>query len=200
MKKLVVGIVALLSLSAFAQNGTKKIAQIKERGTDRTLVYTQDGKNLIFTVKDGSFSEDIKTLKYQISAKTLELAGDNDTYKFEFLSKMKNASSDAYHWCWTVKNPSRGEFPDFTYAPAGYGAILFGVGLVVTVPLCAVVPGVPFILGAILSPIDGVITVADNLFDADAVAARKFSRLLKGKNKTASKDVFNSIVHQISAL
>jgi hypothetical protein len=66
--------------------------------------------------------------------------------------------------------------------------------------LCAVGPGVPFILGVLAAPIDGMITVGDALLDSEIIAARKYSKLLRGKDSKASPKVFNDLVEKISAL
>jgi hypothetical protein len=74
------------------------------------------------------------------------------------------------------------------------------VGMIPTMALCATAPGVPFLVGVIAAPIEGIIGLGDRIFDADTVAARKFSALLRGHTKKASPKVFSSLVRQITKL
>jgi hypothetical protein len=186
-------IIALTLFNLFVINGfaSTEIAKVVEKNSTRSLIYSQEGNQLVFTLANGTLVNEIKRLTFDATSTSLRIEGDNDVYNFDFFKSMTRASGKAYKWCWAQ---------DLELVPAMYGLPFFLVGAIPTMSLCAVGPGVPFILGVIAAPIDGVISLGDRIFDADTIAARKFSALLRGNNKKASPKVFSSLVRQISKL
>ena len=170
------------------------LGTIKERNSIRSLTYQLDGEDLVFKVTNMGVTKELKRLELDVSGNLLTLAGDNDVYTFEFLKKMSSATRNSYEWCW-FENPQLDNI-----APAYLGVVVLGVGALGSMTLCAVTPGVPFLLGVLVSPFDGLISIGDRVFDVDAIAARKFNRMLKGENPRVSTKVFNSLVNQISNL
>lgn len=168
------------------------LGTIKERNSIRSLTYQLDGEDLVFKVTNMGVTKELKRLELDVSGNLLTLAGDNDVYTFEFLKKMSSATRNSYEWCW--------EIPSNDMRRAALGVYIFGFGALGSVTLCAVTPAVPFLLGVLVSPFDGLISIGDRVFDVDAIAARKFNRMLKGKNPRVSTKVFNSLVSQISNL
>jgi hypothetical protein len=198
MKNIFCAIFLMFSVTVFAQT---QFAQISERGSSRTLTYFQENNDLVFIFKDGQLEKEIKRLHFESTSNTLRIEGDQDVYNFELLRNMTEASGSAYQWCWKNKGQSSDGYADFDHtinAAKGFWFLLFP-GLA-TVSLCAVGPAVPFIVGVLAAPIDGAITLSDRIVDPDAIAVRKFSKLLRGKNKKASKLVFESLINQISEL
>ncbi len=187
---------ALLSLFTVSTFASTEIANIKERNSNRSLKYSQEGDQLIFTLVNGVQEKEIKRLTVNATSASLSIAGDKDVYNFEFLKTMTEASGKSYKWCWTAEF----DVDPLTLVPAISGLPFLLVGMIPTVALCATAPGVPFLVGVIAAPIDGVISLGDRIFDADAIAARKFSALLRGNSKKASTKVFRSLVRQISEL
>jgi hypothetical protein len=73
-------------------------------------------------------------------------------------------------------------------APAVNGGVVMACG------------GGVLILGVPGVPVDAIITGTDRVVDKDAIAARRFSDLINGKSKKASKKVFSSLIKQIQKL
>jgi hypothetical protein len=197
MKKLLIGLLALSSISAFA--ATNEISRVSERNSNRELVYSQNETTLIFSLKQNGIEREIKRLDFDINNNELTINGDSNRYQFNFLKKMTRASGKAYKWCWTDSSVHQ-EGGGSLLVPATSGAFIAIVGAIPTMALCAVGPGVPFILGVLAAPIDGMITAGDALLDSEVIAARKFSKLLRAKGSKASPKVFNDLVKKISDL
>lgn len=195
MKKKLIMISMLLSISLPIFASTK-IAVIKERSSSRSLIYSIDGDQLIFKLLNEGKEEEIKRLSLSNDSQSVQLRGDQNIYQFEIFKSMKEASKKSYDWCWKP-NP---KMPYDMPTVAGVAIMSLGTALVPMAALCASLPGTPYILGLLLAPIDGIISLGDRLFDKDAIAARKFKSLLKAKNKKASKKVFNSLIEQLKKL
>lgn len=196
MKNLLLAFGLLTSLTAFAGVdlvGTK-MGTIKERKSSSEIIYTRDGKDLYFYLSEQGDNTLLKKITIKRTASEVTIAGDELQYRFNILGTALDASADAYEWCWVPYSGSNDAFKDF--APAAGGVLFFEVA----VPLCAVVPGIPALVGIILSPIDGIITAVTALTNADVVAVRKFSKLIRGKNVSARKNVFDSLINQINEI
>ena len=187
---------------AYAQQGVVEqnqvIGHIRERNSDRELIYTRSDSSITFTLKQGESEQELKKLDLALAGTDLALSVDGEHYRFEFLHEMKNASGKAYEWCWVS-----GEVPialggdPLEVVPAISGLIPFAP---ISLALCAVVPGVPYLVGVLAAPIDGAITAEHALFDSDVVAARKFSKLMRGQDTQASPKVFAELLKKISEL
>lgn len=196
-RAIVITFLSLFTLNTFAAT---EIASVSERNSNRSLSYSRKDNELIFTLVNGTQEKEIKRLTFNATTASLQIAGDQDVYTFDFLENMTRTSGKAYKWCWTkaYKDRAFGESIWLTPATSGYSILVFGA--IPTMALCATAPGVPFILGILAAPVDGLISLGDRIFDADTVAARRFSKLLRGKNRKASRAVFSSLVQQISEL
>ena len=188
MKKIIAGILILaFSAQSFAFT---EIASIKERNSQRVLLYGHDENSLVFKIKTGDLEQTIKKLDIERTESGLiSLRSRNANYHFEMIQGLTEASRKAYRWCY-----------DFDNGVHQLGLIALGAGALVTLSLCAILPGTPFLLGVALLPVDGAITLADKTLDPDYIAAQKFQKLISGKNKKASPKVFRSLVDQIKRL
>lgn len=192
---LVLSILCCFSLSAFSAT---ELARIEERTSPRTLIYAKDGDHLLFSVSDGIEVKEIKRLTYHSTSDSVQISGDQDVYHFEFLKTMTNATASAYDWCWSP-HPSANQ-PSIDYMPALSGTNFAMIGVIGSLTLCATVPGVPFLVGVIAAPVDGVLTLGDRLLDRESIAARKFAALLRGETSIASHRVFKTLIQKISEL
>lgn len=186
-KVLSVVLILLSTVSAFAQSD---IAKIKERGSNREIVYSRTSTEMIFTLKQGDFKSILKTLKVESDSNSLTITGSRDNYEFEILSASKDLSARSYQWCWSPADKNE-NFPRVVHS---------FVFIPVAATLCAIVPGVPFLVGILLTPADGLITLADANLSKEALASRKFAKLFKGKDGTASSQVFDELLAEISEL
>src|SRR5690606_12059199 len=99
------------------------------------------------------------------------------TYRFDAVKRLSNASVDAYNWCWTDEPLRSGEYMPYSY----YGVYFFGVGVAASMTLCATLPGVPAVIAALITPVDGFITLGSIIKAAaspETIAARKFKKLI----------------------
>ncbi len=196
MKKLLVGLLALGSISSFAMQSS-----ISEKGTNRKLIYSQVENEIVLKLSDSNGLKELKRLRISNSDDEVSLIGDIDTYSFQVFKASKDITSAGYDWCFTNKiNMYELEDPMERWFAAQAEPAFASILTPASLPLCATLPAVPVIAGALLFPIDALITLGDKLFDVDAIAARKFSKLVRGKNKKASKKVFRSIIQQIKKL
>ena len=155
---------------------------------------------MIFTLNDGNTAQIIKRLTIKESQNSLDIVGDNDVYTFDYVQKAFKATFKAYSWCWTSQGLS-------TKPPAYWGLLAFGVGVIPSLVLCATAPSVPLIFEVLGAPVDGVISlghhsvnVTKKLSSKKVKAANKLRKLVRGKDKKASKKVFESILKQVKAL
>ena len=203
MKKILTGFMLLISMVSFAQT---QFAEIIEKGSNRKITYMQDqdSNQLIFTLHVGEVKEVLNKLKYSFEysadENTLELAGDQNVYSFNFFKRMKDVAEKMYY--------GNCEY----YLGLIAGGTTFGglIGMVAMntwlgLPIAggaAVLAcgGAPIALGVLGLPIEAVIGVGDKILDKDARAARKFSKLVRGKSNKASTKVFKSLIEQIKKL
>lgn len=190
MKNFLFSLLVLSSVSVFGQT---EIGRLKERGGNQELIHLRTSDSIIFKLKIHGHEEEIKVLDIVKSRNNLTVHG-NRVYNFELTRSLFKASGNAYKWCWSSET-------DLAQAGDGLSAATSSGPLVIVVgPLCATVPAVPALLGAIVSPIDGVFTVANRVLDRETIVARKFAKLLSGKNGKASTKVFNNLVSEIEKL
>ena len=198
MKTVLLLAILTISSSAFASD---EVSRIQERGSQRVLTYSRDNNNLIFALDNGYNIKEIKRLNVNIINNVLEILGDADVYHLNIFYSLGVAAIGSYDWCFTDQRFNNNFESDFVRWLTGMRApAFFSLATPITFPLCVTLPGIPLILGAILIPVDGLIEFGDRLLDPDAVAARKFSKLLRGKNKKASRRVFESLIRQIKKL
>ncbi len=186
MKYLLIGMFMLGNFSAFA---FEKVGTIRENGSDRKIELYKENNNLKFTLSDNSQSTILNVLSIKLESDTREITVETDKnnfYTFNIMKKMNEASGATTEFCWEGDEPA-----------AEMGSILAPV---TTIPLCVVSHTAPYILGAILFPVDSALTVADRFFDPEVVAARKFKKLLNGKDMEASSNVFKSLIRQVKSL
>lgn len=183
-----------------------KIATLENRGSSEELIFSRSGEKgevMNFYLSQHGIMSLVKSVTVQSrAANELKLVGDKgDEYKFRMFKKLRDTSSDSYNWCWRTNDVTTSGGKKFEREgnefPPSAGFLFLAPA---TSVLCAVLPGTPFIAGILLSPVDGIVTVGDKIFDADAIASRKFSKFLRGNDMEVSDRVFESIVKQLSDL
>jgi hypothetical protein len=175
---------------------SQEIGNIKERGSSRSLIYSIDGDVMRFSLELYGVKRVIKELVIDVQEDEVELSGGKNIYHFEILKGLALTTGSAYKWCFTPLDPLRND-----HWLRGCGRPAFYPPLPpVTFALCTTLPAVPVLAGLILSPLDGTITFLNKAFNKKVIAARKFSKLLRGKNTKASRRVFKSLLKQIREL
>jgi hypothetical protein len=199
MKKILTGFMLLISMVSFAQT---QVAEIIEKGSNRKITYMQDqdSNQLIFTLHEGEVTEVLKKLKYSADGNTLELAGDQNVYSFNFFKRMKDVAEKMYY---NNCEYYLGLIASGTTSVGMIAMVAMNTGLGFPIAGGTAVlacGGAPIALGVLGLPIEAVIGVGDKILDKDARAARKFSKLVSGKGNEASTKVFISLIEQIKKL
>ena len=162
------------------------LSRVKERNSKRSIIYSVTDTEVVISLFSRGIIKELKALKIDKAAETIELRGAQ--YQFELTAILTEATAESYEWCF----PKNG---DATETPAFFLVIFTPVML----PLCAILPGLPFLTGVALSPIDGAITLISKL-GKEARAKRKFAQIMREKDVKTSHRVFDSMIEQIKAI
>ena len=155
MKKLIVGLMALSSLTAYANEGSL-VAKIENRKTNAEVRYYRNNNQVVLTHFEQGAETTLKTIEIKLSSNEIKIDGDNSTV-FPILRATTSATEDAYEWCFTPQEPVQRQPYDYYASPAG--GFYKGPLILITTPLCAVLPVIPSLVGAAMLPVDGVISV-----------------------------------------
>ena len=180
-------------MGACPNSGQKLLAAVSENGnTGREIIYCRQGNTLTFYLAEQGATNPLKSLSVRQTVDEIEIQSSKGTYKFDLFKSMTHATGKAYAWCWTAVGDQA--------PPAMYGVVLLGVGIVGSAVLCATVPAAPFLLGLAALPVDGVITVADSLFNVDRRAGHKLRNMIHGKSVKANANAFAQIIEKVKEL
>ena len=179
------------STAAF-DNEETLISIIQNRRTDQEVRYYRKNNNMVFKLYEQGQETILKEVTIEKSANEVRIRGKRD-FSFPILSSTFKASGEAYDWCFNTVS-----FDDSL--PAAYAGIYaLGVGIAATMSLCAVLPGMPAVLGIALLPVDGVVT-AIGLLSAEQRAERKFEKMIQGNSKKINDRAFKKLLAGIDNL
>lgn len=171
----------------FVRGSIISIAQ--NRKTKSSIILSKDEDKLHMYISEFGDVKEIKTVSIFAQASEVALKTEK-VYKFKFLKKMMSSSASAYQWCFTTK--------DISLLPEASIPAFFIFALTpVTLPLCTIAPGTPFLTGLLGVPFEAIGSTFKYLLGKEAIAYRKFSRLTRGKYVKASDRVFNTMVKRI---
>jgi hypothetical protein len=211
MKKLIALLFLSISIPSFAGD---EVSTMLVKNSNQYLVYSRDQSQHIFTLKNklnDQYENEVARIDLNFDGEELKIDTSKDRYNFKIFKSLKNASKKAYNWCWD------GDLLNVrpALAVSTIGVVSFFVtGTLFTTPLlpifaaaavsgpvlCGAVPGLPFITGIALAPVDAAITTVDRITNKKMVAARKFQKLLKGKTVTVTKKVFETVIKELSKI
>lgn len=167
--------------------------------TKSSIIYARDNETLNFYIAEQGETKLLKSISVKTTATEIELSTTR-AYRFRFLNAMKNGSANAYNWCWTesLNGNDQRQVGDINIAamPATLGIILTPV----TAPLCAILPGTPFLVGLLVAPIEAIGSTVKSLIGPEAIASRKFNKLVRGKYIKVSDKAFNLMIKKITEL
>jgi hypothetical protein len=175
---------------------SQTVARVIDRSSDREILTTlKDGVISFYLSQAGQLAL-LKQTKLMNSGKILKIEGKINKYRVR--DALFHSSKVAYSWCWDSTTPYHKM--DVGLPPGAWGAFLIYIGTPITAIPCGVLPGVPFVAGVVATPIEFGAHLMDQGLNSDAVAARKFKRLVRGRTVRASSAVFDSLLRQIEKL
>ncbi len=182
-----------LSQAGFKRYGSvfHETARIKERGTNREIIFSQNKTSMKFTLKQGASLEELAKINFKINDEKLILEGAKTRYRFKLYKNLSGAAGNMLKMCWTKADPG----DQFPFALMGLHAFFIGVGL--TLPICVIMPSAPYIAAIVTFPVDAAITASHSVLNPKVIAARKFSKMIRGKSSKASKKTFRILVKEI---
>ena len=185
-----------LSQAGFKRNGSvfHETATIKERGTNREIIFSQNKTSMKFTLKQGASLEELSKINFKINDEKLILNGTKSRYSFKLYKNLSRAAGHMLKMCWT-----RADYDD-QFPPALMGLQALFVGVALTLPVCIIMPAAPYIAGIITLPVDAAITASHSVFNPEVIAARKFAKMIKGKSSKASKKAFRILIKEIEQI
>ena len=175
---------------------SQTVARVRDRNSEREIITTlKDGVISFYLAQGGQFAL-LKQTKLRNSGKLVKIEGKLNQYRVR--DALFHSSAVAYRWCWDVDFSMPNS--DFGLPPGAWGLTLVFVGLPITAIPCGILPGIPFVAGVAAAPIELGAHLIDQGLNPDAIAARKFKRLVRGRTVRASSAVFDSLLRQIENL
>ena len=201
MKKLLIGLLVLGSISSFAQS--EKISEMKNSKGDKIIVKCLDECNKIQFLLDRKVGKDLilNTVEIKKSVNEVEFKTNNQllfvsTSLLEksgdlFLRQGKAHGSVAYAF---LENNDA----DFAYTPFGlFIAEIAHLGVFVGYTSASIGVGTA---GLVVAPFELAANLGRDIFSLNSRTKRKLNKMLDGKSKTVGKRVFEKAIKMIEKI
>jgi hypothetical protein len=176
---------------------TQHLGSVISEVTHQVIGYTQKHDEIVFSL--ASLNDPVKDEKISslnnLQTTAYKLAASRWTSNMQMTKSLFHATRVSYKWCF-----SDNLYHDNTieFIPAFFLFIFTPVML----PLCGTLPGVPFIVGVALSPLDFIYgTIHQSIKNRFNLRAnRAFKRMMKGERVIVGEQTFAVLLEKIKAM